>query len=176
MSNKKFKPPSEIAGKTYLSKATGKFSKTPQRTVQAWTERGLIVSETTGTGDRRRYTVLNCIEVGVIASLAEDRVSFKIIDQVMCELRKGTPLTLEQALGDNRAFLIIRFYESQKIGVTCVSNERFGPRSGFGGEKRDFKTFWVDTTVPEDEQHIKTLVIDLSYIQRKIVGQMLKEA
>lgn len=176
MPNKKFTPPLEIAGKTYLSKAAGKFSKTPQRTVQAWTERGLVISETTGTGDRRRYTVLNCIEIGVIASLAEDRVSFKVIDQAMREIRIGTPLTLEQALGDNRAFLIIRFYESQEVGVSCVSNERFGPRSGIEGEKRDFKTYWVDTTVPKDKQHIKTHVIDLSYIKRKMLEQMLKEA
>jgi len=176
MSNKKFNPPSEIAEKTYLSKNAGKFSETPQRTVQAWTERGLVFSETTGTGDRRRYTVFNCIEIGVIAALASDRLSFKAIDQIMSELRKATPLTLEEALADNRAFLIIRFYESQKVGVTCVSDERYGPRSGIKGEKRDFKTFWVDTTVPEDPEHVKTLVVDLSYIAKNILAQMLKEA
>ncbi len=51
----------------YLSKEAGKLAGgVPQRTLQSWTEKGLIVPEikgTTGTGNRRRYSLKNVIEI-----------------------------------------------------------------------------------------------------------------
>ncbi len=173
MLNREYKPPKEIEGMTFLSKKAGSFSKVPQRTVQAWTEKDLIKSETTGTGDRRRYTILNCIEIGIIAALAKDKVSFDVISQVMKALQKRSPLTLQQALADERAFLIIRYYESGKQGVSCVSEKRYGPRSGIEGEKRTFEEFWNDTTIPKDKEHQKTLVLNLSHIAR-LIEQKIK--
>jgi hypothetical protein len=70
----------------FFSKKAGSFSGVKQRTVQLWTEKGLIIpgiADTTGTGERRRYSVLNCIEIGIIKALADLRISFKIIKQVM---------------------------------------------------------------------------------------------
>ena len=170
----KFNPPSQVKGKTFLSKTAGKFSDVPQRTVQLWTEKGLIVSRTRGTGDRRGYTVLNCIEIALIKSLARDRVSFKIIGKIMRELRKSTPLTLERALGYERAFLIIRHYETGNIGVSCVSHERFGSRDG-EIDGRSFNKFWQDTTIPKDTEHVRTYIVNLKYIERKTLKRMLEE-
>jgi hypothetical protein len=74
----------------FLSKKAGSFSGVEQRTVQLWTERGLIspdIADTTGTGQRRLYGVLNCIEIGIIQSLAKERLSFKLIREIMAFLR-----------------------------------------------------------------------------------------
>jgi len=174
MLNSEYKPPKEIEGMTFLSKKAGSFSDVPQRTVQTWTEKGLIESETTGTGDRRRYTVLNCIEIGIIAALAKDRVSFDVISQVMKALRKRSPLTLKQSLADERAFLIIRYYVSGNQGISCVSDTRYGPPSGIKGEQREFERFWRDTTIPADREHQKTLVMNLSYIARNVEDKIKK--
>ena len=172
----KFKPPSQIAGKNYLSARAGKFSGVPQRTVQAWTDAGLIIpaTPTSGTGDRRKYSVLNCIEIGIIRSLSRDRLSFPVITQVMEALRTGSPLTLEQVLSYDQAYMILRFYKSGNVGATVVSNKpgTFGPRSGVKGEKRSFQSFWVNTTIPEDGDHVKTLIVDLKFISSEVLKEM----
>jgi DNA-binding transcriptional MerR regulator len=175
MEKKKFEPPNDKAGMTFLSKKAGSFSGVPQRTVQNWTENLLIESKTSGTGDRRRYTTLNCIEIGIISALAQHRVSFDVITDVMTALRRGRPLTLEQALADNRAFLIIRYYRTWKPGISCVTDKRFGPRSGIKGETRDFNQFWLDTTIPQDNNHQKTFILDLSYIAKLVLSKIQNE-
>ena len=169
---KKFKPPQHLQNAIFLSKKAGSFSGVPQRTVQAWTEKDLIKSKTTGSGDRRHYTVFHCIEIGLIKALAQDRQSVKVIKKIMNGIRKGTPLTLTEALGYDDAFLIVRFYALDNIGVTCVSREVYGPRSGFEGKKRTFEQFWQDTTIPKDPEHSKTLIVDLSYIAKKVLRKM----
>ena len=175
---KKLKPPPELAGCSFLSGKAGSFSDTPQRTVQKWTDDNLIIppsGEPNGTGDRRQYSVLNCIEIGIIKSLAKDRVSFRVISEVMKTLREGRPLTFEEALADDKAFLIIRFYEPDKHEISCVSNEHWGSQAGIENETRDFQTFWIDTTIPKDDQFQKSMVVDLSYIARKILDKMLEQ-
>jgi hypothetical protein len=84
----KISKPGEGLG--FLSKKAGSFSGVEQRTVQLWTERGLIspdIADTSGTGQRRLYGVLNCIEIGIIRSLAQERLSFKLIREIMAYLR-----------------------------------------------------------------------------------------
>jgi len=68
--------------KEFLSKKAGEIAGVPQRTVQSWTEKGLIIpdiSDTTGTGDRRRYSIVNVIELAVIKALSRERLSYKAI-------------------------------------------------------------------------------------------------
>lgn len=177
MEFKKFEEPKRVKGKTFLSKTAGDFSSVPQRTVQIWTEKNLILSRTTGTGDRRRYTVLNCIEIGLVKSLAGNRVSFKLIPQIMKDLRKGTPLSLKQALGYEQAFLIVRFYKSGNIGIRCVSPEVYGTKDKI--ESKDeltFEEYWHRATIPEDKkhEHEKTFIINLKYIAQKVLEEMLE--
>ena len=85
----KISNPEESPG--FLSKKAGSFSGVGQRTVQLWTERGLIspdVADTTGTGQRRLYSFLNCVEIGIIQSLAQERLSFRLIREIMTYLRE----------------------------------------------------------------------------------------
>ena len=82
--------PNHIIGNQFLSKKAGSFSGVPQRTVQYWTERGLVIpdiADTTGTGSKRLYSVLNCIEIGIINSLTESRFHLKFIKKIMTYLR-----------------------------------------------------------------------------------------
>ena len=169
---KKFRAPRHLKDKTYFSGKAGTFSGVPQRTVQLWTEKSLIIQPTEGTGDRRHYTVLNCIEIGLVKELAKDRQGFKLIAQIMEQIRAGTPLTLEQALGYDEAFLIVRFYQDWKPEISCISRDLYGPRSGVEGETRTFEQFWQDTTIPKDPKHIKTLVVDLTYVATKVLSKM----
>ena len=179
---KKFKPPARPEGEKIFSKAAGAPSGVPQPTVQQWTDKGYILSPTDGTGDRREYTVFNCIEIGVVRSLAATRLPSKHISKVMKALRgwPGTPLTLEEALGGGEAELIIRFYAKgadEYIGVSCVTSIHYGPRKARVSkdgiledpEGRSFEDYWRDTTIPKDQKHVKTLVVDLKYIERKVV-------
>jgi len=69
--------------KGYLSAEAGRLAGgIPQRTVQSWTEKGLIspdISGTTGTGDRRRYSEAN------IKELAEYRMFLQAQKQLRRE-------------------------------------------------------------------------------------------
>jgi len=89
-------------------------------------------------------------------------------------LRTGSPLTLEQVLSYDEAYMILRFYKNGNVGAMVVSNKpgTFGPRSGVEGEKRSFQNFWVDTTIPEDGDHVKTLIVDLKFISSEVLKEM----
>lgn len=185
---KEFKPPQALRDKTFLSSKAGRASGVPLSTVQVWTEKKLVFSsekKTTGTGVRREYTVLDCIEIGIVKSLSSVRLPIPYIKKVMDDLRKGTPLTLKQALGYKKAFLIIRFYASngdEYYGASCVSNEKYGPRKAkldkngnIIGEERSFEQYWQDATTPMDKKFAKTLIVDLKHIERRVVNALLTE-
>ncbi len=74
-----------------MSKAAGAcFSpKVPSRTIQSWSEKGLInpYSDTSGTGTRRQYNFINLIEIGIIRSLTEQRLKLDTIKTVLDFLR-----------------------------------------------------------------------------------------
>ncbi len=75
---------------SFLAGKAGNFSKVPLRTVQSWVEKGLLVpaiSDTKGTGDKRLFNIWNCIEIGIIKTLADGRVSIKLIKEIMDFLR-----------------------------------------------------------------------------------------
>jgi hypothetical protein len=84
------KIPDHLKGATFLSKKAGSFSGVPQRTVQSWSEKGFLIPEgrdTTGTGKRRRYSVVNCIEIGVLKGLARKRLGDQVIRDTMQFIR-----------------------------------------------------------------------------------------
>jgi len=79
-----FKDASFLAGKA------GSFSGVPLRTVQSWVEKGLLtpeIADTTGTGSKRLFNLWNCIEIGIIKSLAGSRISMKLIKGIMDDMR-----------------------------------------------------------------------------------------
>lgn len=86
--------PVHLKNASFLSKKAGSFSGVPARTVQSWAERGLItpeISDTTGTGSRRLYSVLNCIEIGIIKALTESRLSLKFVKKALDYIRQPIP-------------------------------------------------------------------------------------
>ena len=85
------------------------------------------------------------------------------------------PLTLKSSLKDDTSYIIIREYESGKIGASCVTEKRYGPRSGIKGESRSFKDFWIDSTRPEDVEHVDTHIVRLDFIVRKIMEKIKAE-
>ena len=151
--------------------AAGSFSGVKLRTIQAWTTEGLLLTDTYGKGQKRQYDVLDCIEIGVIATLSEISISRKIIKKIMSELREGTPLTLKQALGSKNAYMVVRWYKSGNWGVACVTDKDYGPRSGID-KKRDFKQWWLDATIPEDGEFVKSIIVDLGYIRDEVIAKM----
>ena len=93
MTTYKFIPKHLIDSSFFAGKA-GSFSGVPLRTVQSWTEKGLIVPEiadTAGTGSKRLYSILNCIEIGIIKSLADSRLSLKFIKKALEYIRRPIP-------------------------------------------------------------------------------------
>jgi len=174
---KEFIPP---AYGPFEATAAGAFSGVKLRTIQAWTTEKLLITDKYGRGQRRRYDVLDCIEIGIIATLTEIQIPRRIIKYIMAQLRKGTPLTLKQALGSNRAYMIIRwyrsgvrYYRSGGYGVSCVNDKHYGIRSGIDrNEKRTFKEYWMDTTIPEDGEFIKSIIVDLNYIRNEVISKM----
>lgn len=83
----------KLKGKTFLSGQAGRFSKVPQRTVQNWTERKFLSDPgTEGTGKRRQYSILNCIEIGIIKTMANLGVHYSTINEIMGVFRRNENL------------------------------------------------------------------------------------
>jgi DNA-binding transcriptional MerR regulator len=74
--------------KTFLSGEAGSFSGVPTRTLGFWAERELILADTTGTGDRRRFTALQIVEIALIQKLSKLGMPLKRIKSVMDYLRR----------------------------------------------------------------------------------------
>lgn len=168
---KEFQPPPYGP---FEATVAGSFSGVKLRTIQAWTTEKLLITDKYGRGQRRRYDVLDCIEIGIIATLAEIQIPRRIIRNIMDELRSGTPLTLKEALGSKRAYMIMRWYRSGGYGVSCVNDKYYGPRSGVykDDDKIDFKQYWLDTTIPEDGEFKKSIIVDLAYIRDEVISKM----
>jgi len=78
------------AGMRFLSKQAGSFSGVPQRSVQSWAEKKIVtpdIEETTGTGKRRLYSVVNCIELGIVKSLRKKNIPLNVIRECIRLLR-----------------------------------------------------------------------------------------
>ena len=94
----------------FFSKKAGSFSGVPQRTVQHWTEYGLIApAEDTvgGTGNRRKYNILNCIQIAIIKALTDGRVKKSTVSDIMERLNGYAGERLPFLLGFDEAFLVI---------------------------------------------------------------------
>jgi DNA-binding transcriptional MerR regulator len=112
MSEKIFQIPSHLENRWFFAKEAGSFSGVKFRTVQEWTKRGLLtpaVADTTGTGIRRKYDVINCIEIAIIDTVVRFGFSLKIIDNIMFFLRLGEERNnLLWLLGMKHSFLVMK--------------------------------------------------------------------
>ena len=171
----------KLKDKVFFTKDVAGLLSISQSSVQQWTKKGWIPSPVEGTGRARQYDYMDCIKINLIKTLAKDGIRFEIIGEVMNKLKTGTPLTIEQSLKHKNASLIIRYYESGKIGVNCVNEFTYGGRKwkistdgSITKESRDWFTFWNETTKPTDQDHIKTHIVNLNYIERKTLELLSK--
>ena len=150
----------------YFSKQAGSFSGVPQSTVQLWTEKGLVDStETTGTGVRRQYSELNCIQIGIVKALRDKGVSLRSIESVMKNLIPKKNLELH--LKEKNTFLILRLDTDRVINAPQKSVFSF-PDTEL--ENDDFKGKWVYLTIPLDSEEVR--IMNLSRIAKKVLEKM----
>ena len=161
------KSPDNLTEKQFMSKKAGRFSGVPISTVQHWTEKGLVVSETTGTGDRRKYSILNCVEIGLIKRMADDRLSFKYIAQVMDFFR--TFKMMIPALEKEFSFLVIR----ELPGEDRLDFDLFFD-SKESKENISHLKNWYKKTAPKRTE--KILVYNISLVAQRIFKAIEKEA
>lgn len=154
-----------LAGTFYFSKKAGSFSGAAQRTIQTWTEKGLISDPgTTGTGIRRKYTALNCIEMAIIKALADMRIGLPIIKEVMEVLRRNNNLLGFLKL--DYAFLFVNFKDDGTID-----------HYGFGFDKEDIEArrkiisgAWMHETFRPD--CVTSITINLTKIAEQVLSKM----
>lgn len=83
--------PDHLKNAVFLAKKAGSFSDVPLRTLQSWTEKRLVIpgiEDTTGTGSKRLYNYLNCIEIAIIKEFTREGMRLNIIKDLMDFLRR----------------------------------------------------------------------------------------
>jgi DNA-binding transcriptional MerR regulator len=91
--------------KPIQSKEAGGLSGVPVRTVGFWCERELIDAATTGTGDRRQFTPIQLVEIGMIKRMSDAGISLRRIKTVMDRARQEG--TLKTLLAHDHAYYVI---------------------------------------------------------------------
>lgn len=127
---------------TFYTKMAGSFSDVPPRTVQSWTEKGIVVPDvanTTGTGSKRLYGVRNCIEIGLAKSLTENRLPLSIVGQIIKYMRslengRVTKPKLDDVLVARAGFLVVKIHATDVVAYSIhlsqfVSHQTFGVSS-----------------------------------------------
>jgi DNA-binding transcriptional MerR regulator len=158
--------PPDLREKSWMSKEAGSFSQTPQRTVQLWTERRAVVprDDTSGTGDRRKYSAINCIQIGIIKALAILRIPFKQIKSVMEKLNDGW---LNRALAHDEAFLGVQIdfdkvVKGPQYFILCYNYDE---------KIRDEEIArWASNTTSGSCD--TTLIVNINRIARNVISKM----
>ena len=161
----KFSIPQNIEDRLFFSKQAGSFSGVPQRTVQSWSEKGLLsaAEDTTGgTGNRRKYNVWNCIQIAIIKALADGRVRLETIAGIMNDLDSNAPGGLPFYLSYEKSYLIIQFSTDQSFNVLY---------DYFNSDIDDSKKIDMYNMTYNSEIE-KTIVLDLKQITRKVLSQV----
>ena len=164
MTEKRLKYPEGWENQTFFSKQAGGFSGVPQRTVQAWTESGLIIAKTKGTGDRRRYSSLHCIEIGIVKSLTRERMDLRIVRDIMTFLRKYRPSNLQRLLDEVQGYLVIRLNGKRRITPHLYGYSRTNESN------QSLMKYWRMISMPTDCE--KTLIINVTRVARKVISNM----
>ncbi len=148
---------------TYLSRKAGAFAGVPQRTVQSWTEKGLLPAEkeTGGTGDRRLYSPLNVIEIGIIKSLTNERLPLNKIRNIFSWLRFRQ--SLERVIDEDHVFLVhhIDTRSPVKRGTEIIAYS--------GGEGDDPK-YWLRCTSFENSG--KVLILNIGWVIKDVLAKI----
>jgi DNA-binding transcriptional MerR regulator len=163
--------PDHLKDAAFMAGKAGSFSDVPLRTVQFWTERGLVkpdIADTTGTGSKRQYSVLNCIEIAIIKFLTNDRMSLDHVKQLMDAFRQ--PVTkiegsdkyvtmLETMLEQSPGYLIFKYDQNRIFDIYTAFQKQF-----------DNPEFWQSETAPAE--YDKVVVLNLGRIARRVLDKM----
>lgn len=174
--------PDHLRGKGFFSKKAGSFSKTPQRTVQAYTEREALAPDVSGTkdgtGDRRQYSVLNCIEIGIARHLSKVRVPFKQIKSAMKYLRgpvydrldkKYNPKDdrLEDMLKYDHGYMTIQIDPDRILTQPKYAFLAYSDDEGLSSEKIHY---WFRITTAESTDQVS--IVNINRIAREVLANM----
>ena len=141
----------------FFSKKAGSFSGVPQRTVQRWTEDDLIApAEDTagGTGNRRKYNILNCIQIAIIKALTDGRVRISTVSDIMERLNGYGGTRLPFLLGYDEAFLVIHLSSTDHDKPYTILYEYFNEEN----RTKELKTM---STLVFNSDIEKTLIINI---------------
>lgn len=153
-----------LKGLRFLSAKAGSFSRVPQRTVQAWTEAGLVLADTRGTGDRRRYSVMGCIEIAIIKALRDAGLDLSLIGHIMHFLRKYRPSNLERLLADEEGFLVVKMGQKGRITPQVVTHAKARQ------DNLSVLKYWKQLTLPRDCDQV--LVVNITRIANRILSRI----
>ena len=176
-----------LKGSAFLTGKAGSFSGVPKRTVQYWTERNLItpeIADTTGTGSKRLYSTFNCIEIGIIKSLADSRLPIKLIRSIMTFLRKepkdaggvdfkdlGGYNTLEVIMSASFGYLMVPL--SDKIDEDSDKNlPQYGVSLGYaaGPKEKGMQMGHIAGAIGKGiTDRDKMIVINITHITKRIL-------
>ena len=151
----------KIKHRTFQSLMVAEFLGVSQRTIQAWTKRGLVEHETKGKGARKEFTVDHLIEFGIIKKLADLHIPFSHIESVMVDFRKKKYIQATMRL--EQFSLIV--YESQGKEPKIRS-------AGFFPGNKKTMLMWVDITAKKDVE--KTTIFNLPLLANTIINNIYK--
>ena len=158
--------PTRIKNKLFMATKAGKFSKTPLATVKAWTDAEIIkpVRGTTGTGDRRKYSVMNCIEIGIAKAMSDKRVALKHIKKSMQALRQKKDYKrteLEYLLNHHEGFLVIHVDQDRIMKGPSYSAMAYNQ-----GDEIDIRG-WFSVTAPWDCDQVA--IFNINRIAQRVI-------
>ncbi len=166
--------PDDCGEPKYFSKKAGGFCGMPQSTVQLRTDDGCIIPAKDtegGTGHRRKYSILNCIEMGLIKAMSDSRVPVKKIKGVMFWLRTGRknlagePSRLEEYLWEDFANLVIPLKATTESNIKLVADYVVLAYSE-KDKKINYKR-WFEVTQPRGVEGM--ILLNITAIARKVL-------
>ena len=152
----------------FFSKKAGSFSGIPQRTVQRWTEGGLISpAEDTagGTGNRRKYNILNCIQIAITKALTDGRVRISTVSDIMERLNGYGGERLPFLLGFDEAFLVIHLSSTAPDKPYSILYDYFNHEDRAEHMK-------IMSTLVFNPDIEKTLIINVTKISETIIDSI----
>ena len=159
--------------KTFLGGEAGSFSNVPIRTISFWAERGLIDAATSGTGDRRRYTALQVIEIAIIKEMSKDIKNLRVIRKTLFYLRDGH--RLKEYLEHDHAFIIIPAIEKEnpnKKGPRVLKASSWDGIAWNDGEQfSDDEKIKILRDVFNDDAN-NTIIVNISRIANRVLDKL----
>ena len=150
-----------------MSSDVGQFIGVSPRTIQKWTDEGLVRTDDSlkqpGTGHRREYSAEDCIRCGIIKKLSDKKVPFKYITKIMDELESSRyirAITLVEY-----AFLLV--YENQGDNEFSAHWHAHFPKH------EDLAPQWVEYTCRPDTERV--CIFNMSLLGEKILNRIEKE-